>query len=74
MVTEGDVTGDSEMESVRSIIIANDGVPFDVSAALGPEAGHYGLTNMRERALRSGFGIEWENDKKWMKVRLTLKG
>ena len=50
--------------------IANDGEPFDAGKALGPESGHFGLSNMRERAKRSGMAIEWCREGKWMCVKL----
>ena len=55
--------------------ILNDGEPFDASKALGPESGHFGLANMRERAKRSGMSIEWRQEGKWMCVKVEkLKG
>ena len=50
--------------------ILNDGEPFDAGKALGPESGHFGLSNMRERAKRSGMAIEWCREGKWMCVKL----
>ena len=35
--------------------VYNDGAPFDADSAPGPEQGHFGLTGIRERALRCGF-------------------
>lgn len=42
------------------LTIADNGVGFEVAAALGPHAGHFGLTGMRERAarLQGKFAIE----------------
>ena len=51
--------------------ILNDGEPFDASKALGPESGHFGLSNMRERAKRSGMSIEWRHEGKWMCVKVV---
>lgn len=51
--------------------ILNDGKPFDASKALGPESGHFGLANMRERAKRSGMSIEWRQEGKWMCVKVV---
>lgn len=42
-----------------SLGVYNDGVPFDVDAAPGPEEGHFGLTGIRERALRCGFEVRF---------------
>ena len=55
--------------------ILNDGEPFDAAKALGPESGHFGLANMRERAKRSGMSIDWCREGKWMCVKVEkLKG
>lgn len=50
--------------------VLNDGEPFDVSKALGPESGHFGLANMRERAKRSGMEIAWGMEGKWTCVKI----
>ena len=50
--------------------VLNDGEPFDAGKALGPESGHFGLSNMRERAKRSGMAIEWCREGKWMCVKV----
>ena len=52
--------------------VLNDGAPFDVNAALGPETGHFGLAGMRERALRSGFTLEFGKDGDWTAVRVEV--
>ena len=52
--------------------VLNDGEPFDVSKALGPESGHFGLSNMRERAKRSGMAIEWGREGKWTCVKVEV--
>ena len=52
--------------------VLNDGEPFDASKALGPAAGHFGLANMRLRAKRSGFSIEWTREGKWNAVRMEV--
>ena len=52
--------------------VLNDGAPFDFESALGPETGHFGLFGMRERALRSGFGLEFGRNGKWTVVRLEV--
>ncbi|MBE6381425.1 MAG: hypothetical protein E7049_00210 [Lentisphaerae bacterium] len=51
--------------------ILNDGAEFDASSAPGPEAGHFGLSNMRERARRSGFSIAWSREGAWNCVVLA---
>lgn len=52
--------------------VLNDGAPFDVNAALGPETGHFGLAGMRERALRSGFTLEFTREGDWTAVKLEV--
>ena len=54
--------------------VLNDGAPFEIDRALGPETGHYGLSGMRERALRSRLGIEWGRDGQWTFVRIVSGG
>lgn len=56
-----------------SISVANDGAPFDPDRVLGPEAGHYGLSGMRERAKRANLGLDFLRDGRWMVVRLTCR-
>ena len=53
--------------------IANDGKPFDVSRTLIPEAGHFGLTGMRERARRSGIAISWQSNDRHTVVTLEVR-
>ena len=53
--------------------VLNDGAPFEIDRALGPETGHYGLSGMRERALRSRLGIEWGRDGRWSFVRIIVE-
>jgi len=53
--------------------VLNDGAPFEIDSALGPETGHYGLSGMRERALRSRLGIEWGRDGRWTFVRIVAE-
>ena len=52
--------------------VLNDGEPFDAAKALGPAAGHFGLANMRLRAKRSGFTVEWTREGKWNSVRMEV--
>lgn len=56
-----------------SLRVANDGVPFDSSSALGPAAGHFGLSGMEERARRNGiaFSIGVENGMTFVKLEVT---
>ena len=50
--------------------ILNDGSPFDADKVPGPELGHFGLSNMRERAKRSGMAIVWGTEGKWTSVKI----
>lgn len=50
------VAGDPSPDGF-TLRFANDGLPFDGNAPLGPEAGHFGLSGMRERAHRAGIGF-----------------
>ena len=50
--------------------VLNDGAPFEVDRALGPETGHYGLSGMRERALRNRLSLSWGARGKWSYVQL----
>ena len=52
--------------------VLNDGEPFDAAATLGPEAGHFGLAGMRERAKRCKAKISWETEGKWTSVRVEV--
>jgi len=50
--------------------IANDGEPFEPSAAPGPTEGHFGLEGMRERGRRLGATLTFEQKGEWTVVRL----
>ncbi len=50
--------------------VLNDGAPFEVDRALGPETGHYGLSGMRERALRNRLSLSWGVEDQWSYVQL----
>jgi len=52
--------------------IINNGRQFDTRHALGPEAGHYGLSGMRERARRNGFAVAVESNPHVTSVRLEI--
>ncbi|MGN0832551.1 MAG: sensor histidine kinase [Kiritimatiellia bacterium] len=54
--------------------VLNDGEPFDADKVLGPAAGHYGLTGMRERAQRAKFGLSWGQEGRWTYVRMEVRG
>ena len=56
-----------------AIRVLNDGAPFDVDRALGPETGHYGLSGMKERALRNRLDLSWGRDGRWTYVRIALE-
>ena len=53
--------------------IVNNGTPFDTQHALGPEAGHFGISGMRERARRSGFTVSFASKRRTTSVRLEIK-
>jgi signal transduction histidine kinase len=53
--------------------IVNNGKPFDTQHALGQEAGHFGLSGMRERARRSGFTVSFASKRRTTSVRLEIK-
>ncbi|MGN0854158.1 MAG: sensor histidine kinase [Kiritimatiellia bacterium] len=55
------------------LTVANDGRPFEPDRALGPEAGHYGLSGMRERAKRADIGLAFAPEGRWMTLRLTVR-
>ena len=54
--------------------VLNDGAPFEIDRALGPETGHYGLSGMRERALRNRLSLSWGKRDKWSCVQLESEG
>ena len=56
-----------------SIMVLNDGAPFDVNRTLGPETGHYGLSGMKERALRNRLSISWGRDGRWTYVKISTE-
>jgi len=56
-----------------ALTVADDGVPFDVDSAPGPELGHFGLSGMRERARRSGFSLEFGRRGRFNMVRVEVK-
>ena len=55
-----------------TLSVANDGEPFDPAHALGPEAGHFGLAGMRERAKRANIGLAFAHEGRWMILRLAV--
>lgn len=55
-----------------TLSVANDGEPFDPAHALGPEAGHFGLSGMRERAKRANIGLAFAHEGRWMILRLAV--
>ena len=63
-------TGDGKRGFVLKVL--NDGEPFDAAAALGPEAGHFGLAGMRERAKRNGMRISWGVEGRWTSVEVEV--
>ena len=67
-------TADPLPEGGFAIMVLNDGAPFDVNRALGPETGHYGLSGMKERALRNHLSLSWGRDGRWTYVRIATGG
>ncbi len=67
-------TADPLPEGGFAIMVLNDGAPFDVDRALGPETGHYGLSGMKERALRNHLSLSWGRDGRWTYVRIAARG
>lgn len=65
---------DPGTDGAWTLRILNDGAPFDPSNAPGPESGHFGLSNMRQRAKQCGLAISWEHDAAWSCVRLSFGG
>ena len=55
-----------------TLSVANDGEPFDPTRALGPEAGHFGLVGMRERAKRANIDLSFVHEGRWMILRLGV--
>ena len=64
------LTGDGVRGFVLRVL--NDGEPFDAATALGPEAGHFGLAGMRERAKRNGMRISWGVEGRWTSVEVEV--
>ena len=54
--------------------VANDGEPFERSAAPGPGEGHFGLEGMAERARRLGAELSFGRKGKWTIVSLQRQG
>ena len=54
--------------------VLNDGAPFEIDRALGPETGHFGLSGMRERALRNRLSLSWGKRGRWSYVQLESEG
>lgn len=67
-------TADPRGERGFVLRVLNDGAPFEVAQALGPETGHYGLSGMRERALRNRLGISWGVKDAWTYMELVSEG
>ena len=67
VVSEGDGAG------AFTIDVLNDGEPFSADAAPGPEKGHFGISNMRERAARSGMTLTFGEKRGYVAVTLTRR-
>lgn len=57
----------------NGIYVLNDGQPFEADKVLGAEAGHFGLSSMRERATRIGMTLTFENRKRFVAVKMEVK-
>lgn len=53
--------------------IVNNGTSFDPERTLGPEAGHFGLSGMRERARRCGFVVSFASRRLTTSVRMEIQ-
>ena len=60
-------------ESDFALLVSNNGKPFDPAQALGPEAGHYGLSGMRERARRNNILLTWKSNPRITSVRMEIR-
>ena len=67
VVSEGDGAG------AFTIDVLNDGEPFSADAAPGPEKGHFGISNMRERAARSGMTLTFGEKRGYVAVTLQFR-
>ncbi len=65
VVSEGDGAGSFTLD------VLNDGEPFSANAAPGPEKGHFGISNMRERAARSGMALTFGEKRGYVAVTLS---
>ena len=66
IVSEGDGTA-------FTLEVLNDGAPFDAASAPGPETGHFGLSNMRERAVRAQLALTFGEHRGYRAVTLERK-
>lgn len=67
-------TFDPDAHGGFALRVLNDGAPFEINRALGPETGHYGLSGMQERAIRNRLNISWGRDGRWTYVELKSEG
>ena len=67
VVSEGDGAGAFTLD------VLNDGAPFSADAAPGPEKGHFGISNMRERAARSGMTLTFGEKRGYVAVTLERR-
>ena len=58
---------------IALLAVLNDGKPFSAASAPGPDQGHFGLSNMRERAHRAKLEIEFGSWRGYQGVRLERK-
>lgn len=57
----------------ETLRILNDGEKFNPDRILGPETGHFGVSGMRERAVRNGLELEFVSEGRWCGVQLGIR-
>ena len=67
------LTSDPRPGGRFSLVIANDGAPFDPTCVPGVAEGHFGLQGMRERAYRMGMSLLFVPSGRWMTVKLEVR-
>ena len=64
------ITADARSGGGWLLRVANDGAPFDPSAAPGPSEGHFGVEGMKARARRLGAKLDFSRKGEWMVMSL----
>ena len=55
-----------------SLTISDDGIGFDPKKVSGPPQGHFGLSSMRDRALRVGGTFDIESNPQGTRLSVTV--